>query len=125
MAAAVDGSFAGAPSGSTGSATSVEPVLGALVDWYPRTHDGWHVGGSLGLGGLGVTDASGSNSNGYSLGVAALGGYDWWIGPQWSLGVLTFLTVSTPASTSYSNGDATGYRLTPATLGLEVSLLLH
>ena len=72
-----------------------------------------------------MTDASGSNSNGYSLGLAALGGYDWWVGPEWSLGVLTFLAASTPASTKYGSGNATGYQLTPVTLGLEASLLLH
>jgi hypothetical protein len=57
MIGSVNGVLAGAPPASTGSVTSVEPVLGALVDWYPRPEHGWHVGGSLGLGGVGVTDA--------------------------------------------------------------------
>jgi len=32
MAGSVNGTFAGAPAASSGSATTVEPVVGALVD---------------------------------------------------------------------------------------------
>jgi hypothetical protein len=125
MFSSVDGDFAGAPPGATGRATTVEPVVGALVDWYPVPEDGWHLGGSLGFGGVGLTDSTGFNSNGYSLGVAALGGYDWWIGPQWSIGVMSFVTAATTASTEDGHQNATGYRFTPATIGIEASLLFH
>jgi hypothetical protein len=123
--ASVDGDFAGAPPGAAGPASTVEPLVGALLDWYPWPDGGWHLGGALGLGGLGLTDSAGFNSNGYSFGVAALGGYDWWISTQWSAGVLAFVATATTTGTEDNNQNQTGYRFTPATIGIEASLLFH
>jgi len=123
--ASADGAMAGAPPGATGPASTVEPVVGLLVDWYPDPKDGWHLGGSTGLGGVGLTDGAGVNSNGYSFGISAQGGYDWWIGQQWSLGLMMFAAVAAASSTEDSNGVSAGYRLTPATTGLEGSIVFH
>jgi hypothetical protein len=124
MGQGADGDLAGTPPGSSRSVTTVAPIFGVLVDWYPAPEGGWHVGGSLGLGGVGLTDAS-SNSNGYSLGVAILGGYDWWIGPQWSLGLMAVAATAGAADLKDGNGSDTGYRFTPITIAIEGSIVFH
>jgi hypothetical protein len=53
------------------------------------------------------------------------GGYDWWIGPQWSLGMLLSLATATSAALTDSNNQPTGYSFTPLVFALEGSLLWH
>jgi hypothetical protein len=125
MVQGVDGTFSGGPPGATGYAGAIAPIFGGLVDWYPSPQDGWHLGGALGLGGVGLTDSANNNSNGYGLGVSILGGYDWWIGPQWSLGLIGVLATSPAVRMTYQDQTGTGYELMPVTIALEGSLLYH
>jgi hypothetical protein len=111
--------------------------LGVFVDWYPVPTDGWHVGSQLGLGVTGVTDSLMRNSSAPELAGSIFGGYDWWIGPQWSLGVLMSLSTASSGTMTCaqqgsgacgqaaSSGDQTGYSFTPLAFGLEASLLWH
>jgi hypothetical protein len=109
----------------TGDVTSGHFILGGLVDWFPDPKGGFHVGGSLGLGGLAITYPGGDASSGSSLGLSVLGGYDWWIGPEWSLGLMGVVAVSTPTYMNDNADGPTGYHLTPATIAVEASLLYH
>lgn len=64
-------------------------LLGATVDWYPDAHKGFHFGGTLGLAVAALDRPEGTaDIGGAGLGLSALAGYDWWIGDEWSLGVL-------------------------------------
>jgi len=119
------GTFVGAPNGASGTAFADVLQLGLLVDWYPVSEDGWHVGSIVGLGGSSLVDASGSRSTSGGLAASLLGGYDWWIGPQWSLGALLAVSSATAGTMSAPGRADTGYTLAPFSLALEASLLNH
>lgn len=53
------------------------------------------------------------------------GGYDWWIGPQWSLGLAGAASAGTAVELTDSNGKGSGYGVTPYAVMLEGSLLFH
>jgi hypothetical protein len=53
------------------------------------------------------------------------GGYDWWIGAQWALGVMLIGSATTTASFRDDEDDEVGYRFRSRFIGLEWSLLLH
>jgi hypothetical protein len=68
-------------------------VLGPFIDWYPRPSRGLHLQAAVGFAsltsGTGVAgrddeDTYRALGGGIVLGV----GYEWWIGDEWSLGVL-------------------------------------
>ncbi len=109
-----------------GAGTESDSILGLafLVDWYPYPRKGWHAGGAIGIGGVGI---SGTNATFFSDSVTGslLGGYDWWIGPEWSLGLLLVATGVSKATLQDSNGDDSGYHLAGGSIALETSLLLH
>ena len=77
----VDGNrVSGDVSGSSG-------LLGFFADVFPDPERGLHFGGALGLAsGLAEVNDSGRKFEGGGLGLAAWGGYDFWVSPQWSLG---------------------------------------
>jgi hypothetical protein len=65
--------------------TAFYQVFGVLLDYYPNPAAGWHVTGTLGAGFANVQIRDGENTeSGFGFGVG--GGYDAWIGEQWSLG---------------------------------------
>jgi hypothetical protein len=123
----------------TGAAGSTGPIaasdnagassfdVGLLLDWFPDPAKGLHVGGSVGLGGVALTNqADGSFISGLGLGAGLFGGYDFWVGPAWSLGLaLVASGVVPPAHLADSNRNDTGYRMTPLAMGLEVSILYY
>jgi len=120
------GGFTGSPPDATGNAQGSFVQLGAFVDWYPVPDEGWHVGTQVGLGATGVQDSRPRNSSGGALAGSIFGGYDWWIGPQWSLGLLMSLSTATSSGmTDDASGQQTGYSFTPLAFGLEASLLWH
>lgn len=99
-------------------------VLGALVDWYPKPDDGWHVGGALGLGGLAVDDEW-KTITGTSVAVSVFGGYQWWLGRGWSLGIgADLLFIPTVTLNEDTNVDS-GYRMRSLSGGLEGTLLYY
>ncbi len=59
-------------------------VLGMFADWFPNPEGGAHFGGMVGIGGVGLKGDDDTSSTG--LGVSLWGGYDFWVGEQWSLG---------------------------------------
>lgn len=88
--------------------------LGILADWYPDPEGGWHVMGALFLASLqakgsreiGVEDENGETfyepaadereSGGF--GVMIGGGYEWWLGEEWSLGPIVRLAYASTQS---------------------------
>src|SRR5262249_15855224 len=84
----------GAPGSPSVDASQVH--IAPFLDWFPRPSDGWHVGGMLGFGGPSLRRSS-VDGTGLSVVGSVFGGYDWWIGPQWSLG-LALLASGTPSA---------------------------
>jgi hypothetical protein len=120
------GHFTGAPADATSTGSGYFGEIGSLfVDWYPDPERGWHAGALVGLGNTGVTDSRGRDSSGAGFAFGVLAGHDWWIGPQWSLGVLMSVLSSTSATMTDSNGNSTGYSFTPLVAALEASILWH
>jgi hypothetical protein len=134
-AASVTAGFAGAEPGASGNAAFTMAGVGVLSDWFPAPKQGGHVGGSLGLAfmsakvphvvPLGVSSNTAGDLGGIGLQASVHGGYDWWIGPEWSLGVMAVLAATSTGSMRDAAGNDSGYRFTPVTLGLEVTLLHH
>jgi hypothetical protein len=120
------GRFTGGPPDAPGNATaSVGQLLGVFVDWFPVPTEGWHVGSQLGLGVTTVTDSSLKESSALAFAGSIFGGYDWWIGPQWSLGLLMSLSTASSEAMTDGGGNQTGYVLTPIAFAIEGSILWH
>lgn len=73
------------PSGGVGLA-----LLGPFVDIYPNPSHGFHIGGMLGLAGIGLKGDDDKLSGG--VGGSAWLGYGDWVSSQWSLGGLVRVT---------------------------------
>ena len=89
--------YAPSPSGSVDGGTSVdlEDVtmtligLGMFADIYPDPHGGLHFQPFVGWGGLETSykgNSGGSDPTGLVLAIG--GGYDWWVGDEWSIGAM-------------------------------------
>jgi hypothetical protein len=71
----------------SGDVAGATGILGYFVDVFPDPTRGLHFGGALGLAsGAAEVKGSGRKFNGGGLGLEAWGGYEAWVGPQWSLG---------------------------------------
>ncbi len=100
-------------------------ALGLLVDWYPNPSDGWHVGLSAGFGFTSVKNrADDSTMTGTSAAGNVFAGYDWAIGPAWSIGLSLVGGGALSASMKDSSDQPdTGYRLRSYSLGISASFL--
>jgi hypothetical protein len=100
-------------------------ILGILVDWYPDPADGWHVGLSAGFGATSIKNqADDKTMSGTSAAGSFFGGYDWAIGPAWSLGLAIVGSGVTSASLKDSSDQSnTGYRLKSYSVGISGSFL--
>lgn len=69
------------------SANLTTIIVGPFADGYPHPRDGWHFGGLLGLASVSF-DGPGGDGGSDALGVGGAGwaGYDFWVGPEWSIG---------------------------------------
>jgi hypothetical protein len=69
--------------------TTTFSTVGPFVDWYPNPKDGWHVTGMLGFSRF-QFERNNSFTATSNVGGAAMigGGYEFWIGREWSLGVI-------------------------------------
>lgn len=114
----------GAPSGGPGKVTASLVTLGVLVDWFPNPAGGWHIGGSLGFGGPSLMDDN-ITWTGIGAGGTVFGGYDWWIGPEWSLGLSLVAMGSPKAPLKDSDRKDTGYQFASGSVGILGTLLLH
>jgi hypothetical protein len=122
----VRGKLKGGPQDSDEEdASMARAMLGVLVDWYPRPEDGWHVGAALGFAGITLADAAVADSVGAAFAAKLFGGYDWWIGPQWSLGVSAVLATTPSTPLVDRDGDKNGYRFYTLSAGLAWSITLH
>ncbi|HEY2410577.1 MAG TPA: hypothetical protein VGI10_31455 [Polyangiaceae bacterium] len=121
----VSDSFHGAPAGAPGEADGGVPLLGMFGDWYPNPRGGWHVGSSLGLGGYSFRDTVGRDYTAVSPTFAPFGGYDNWIGPQYSLGLSAIASFAPSTKATDRQGNDTFYRFAVAYFGLQTSLLWH
>jgi hypothetical protein len=59
------------------------------------------------------------------FGGALFGGYDFWIGPQWSLGLFAFGSGAPSVELVQRSGDKVGYTLGGWSVGLGSSFTLH
>lgn len=84
-------------------------VLGVMGDLYPQPRNGFHVQAALGLATLSGQNPGSDvwNDLHVAFGVGAmLGvGYEWWVGDQWSVGIIGRATVGV-----LPEDDATGAR---------------
>ena len=77
-------------------------VIGPMLDWYPDPSGGGHLGLTLGWAALAVSnnDNSSTMANARGTGAALHGGWDFWVGEQWSIGAQARLITA-----SVSSGD--------------------
>lgn len=122
--ASTDRSLHGAPSGVPGRVTASLVNLGVLLDWFPNPAAGWHIGGSFGFGGPSLADEN-ITWTGIGATGSVFGGYDWWIGPEWSLGVSLAAMGSPKTSLKDSDQKESGYRFASGSIGILGSILLH
>jgi hypothetical protein len=113
-------------------ATATFSQLGVLLDWYPMTSEGLHVGVGAGLGFVSVvTQADNSTMSGASLAGTLLVGYDWPVAPTWAFGLALVASAARTASLKYQgsqhteSGNDSGYKLMPYSIGLSGSLLFY
>jgi hypothetical protein len=89
-------------------------LVGPLVDWYPNPVDGWHLGAGIGPCSISVEDDAGNIESEQPVGFGGtlFGGYDLWIGEEWSIGGLARAVGGT------LTGDAVVHRLGAFSLAL-------
>lgn len=92
-------------------------LLGPFVDGFPKANGGWHLGGMVGLAGLGETAVSDASAG---FGGAAWVGYDTWVGADWSLGgMLRFTALAT------TGDDPADHSASLLGVSLGLSVLYH
>lgn len=64
--------------------------LGPFVDYYPNPSDGFHILGELAYSAFSITEDKTDVLVANVKGIAVTGGagYEWWIGAQWSMGIM-------------------------------------
>jgi hypothetical protein len=78
-------------------------IVGPFVDGFPDPKGGWHLGGAAGLAVNSVEDVGSGTFIGF--GGAGWGGYDFWAGDEWSVGLMARVMATRTWS---SEDDATG-----------------
>jgi Autotransporter beta-domain len=79
--------------------------LALFADFYPDPHGGAHILGMLGFSSISFVNTNGNSTQNSPSGILAGigGGYEFWIGNQWSFGPIARLMYS---SMSYENSGA-------------------
>jgi hypothetical protein len=92
---------------STDSNTSLSLVtIGPYIDFYPNPREGFHIIGTLGFADLSLSYNDENVSSTHSTTGFAIGGgigYDWWVSPYWSLGILARLTFASMSENSVTD----------------------
>jgi hypothetical protein len=109
----------------SGNAHAMAAEIAAFLDWYPNPENGWHIGAAVGLGAMTMTDDAGTRSTGGGLAGSVFGGYQWWLGPAWSLGISGVFSIANAGHLDDSNQNDTGYKFTPMGFGLQSQLLYY
>ena len=106
----------------SGDVTGGSGLLGYFVDVFPEPERGFHFGGALGIasGSAKVKDSP-REFEGGGLGLEAWGGYDFWVGPQWSLGGMARLL----GSVTRDKKDDVNYGSSLGALTLSFTALYH
>ncbi len=90
-------------------------LIGPFVDGFPNAKGGWHLGGMVGLATIRTEDFPGSTKalNYEGAGGAVFGGYDAWVGDEFSVGgLLRFSAAVGRTEESGRKLDATSTALT-------------
>ncbi len=66
--------------------------MGVFADFYPDPHGGLHFQPYVGWGGLQASYRGYTGNSATGMVLALGGGYDWWVGDEWSIGVMGRLT---------------------------------
>jgi hypothetical protein len=109
----------------TGNARASTFLLGLRADWFPVATGPWHVGLDVGLGGVSVTDDAGQTITGFAVAGSIFGGYQWWLGPGWSLGIAGVVSAAPSLNMVDSSNKDTGYSLAPVFLGVEAPITYY
>ena len=73
-----------------------------------------------------IDDSVVADADGGAAVASIFGGYDWWIGPQWSVGLMLIGSATTTTSLrDDEDNDEIGYSFRSMFIGLEWALLLH
>jgi hypothetical protein len=99
-------------------------LVGPFIDYYFDPREGLHLQGSLGMAfgalGQGEVNQSGvenfDDMSGMGFGFMAGIGHEWWVGDQWSLGVLGRFTLASFSSEDQNNVDWSHLAVSPAVL---------
>jgi hypothetical protein len=80
-------------SGRTGEEVAVFSFVGPFIDYYLNPSKGLHI---LGGAGVATTFSGHSEDVAVSLETFVGAGYEWWVGDQWSVGLLGRLSLLNP-----------------------------
>jgi len=106
----------------SGDVSASTVLLAYFVDVFPDPQRGLHFGGALGLAsGAAKVQDSGREFQGAGLGLQAFGGYDFWVGPQWSLGCMLRLI----GSVTGQDEAGVAYRASLGGATLSITALYH
>jgi hypothetical protein len=77
-------------------------TVGPYIDYYPEPRKGFHILGTLGYANVKASFDDGTLSANSSAGGPTIGvgiGYDWWVGRDWSIGILGRFTYAQTSRT--------------------------
>jgi hypothetical protein len=120
----VESNVPGVNSNTVGSANSFGATalgfntFGPFIDWFPDETGGAHFGGMVGLGVIHLEDNVG-------IGGSLWGGYDFWVGKQWSLGGELRGTLASGGREVRLGSQSVEFHETGGTLELLFTALLH
>jgi hypothetical protein len=127
VTASVTPASGGAPSAPfpvSGNSSATLTEIAPFLDWFPDPASGWHLGASAGLGILDVRDDAGESMSSTTFAGSIFGGYQRWVGPHYSVGVVGVLSGATRAGfQSDETSSATGYSLAPVSFELAIMML--
>jgi hypothetical protein len=102
-------------------------MVGPFIDYYFNPEQGLHLQAALGLAVFTVSEPSTESVDDVSLsgpGVMLGFGYEWWIGEQWSLGVLGRVMYASLSGEDPSDSEET-YSATALAPGVLLSVTYH
>lgn len=106
----------------SGDLTGASGMLGFFADAYPDPEAGFHFGGALGVVSASTEIKDGGRKlRGGGVGLQAFGGYDFWVGDQWTIGGMARLIGSLTRETH----DEAKYQTSLGGFTLSFTALYH
>ncbi len=96
-------------------------MVGVFVDGFPQVTGGWHLGGLIGVGGQTLSEDDVVDKAG-GFGGAVWGGYDQWVGDDFSVGGLLRFSAMRSTGEANAGNDVTA---ATGTLSLMFTALYH